>query len=107
MSLASVQAAKSQDRTLDAAEIGTRYLYKTEGTVWADLSRAPARLPPPIHIPGARKTLWLESTVVAWLEECQVPAKTAAPKRGRPSKRMQVEKQRSAHNNASAPESAA
>ncbi len=107
MSLASVRPSKFQDRTLDAAELGARYLYKTEATVWADLSRAPARLPPPIHIPGARKTLWLESTVVAWLEACQVSEKPAAPKRGRPTKRMQIEKERSARNKAAAPGSAA
>ena len=83
-----------QDRTLDAAELGSRFLYKTEGTIWADLCRAPARLPPPVRIPGTRKTLWLESTVVAWLHACQESTKATAPKRGRPTKREALERQR-------------
>ena len=82
----------SRDRALDAAELGERFLSKTEDTVWADLARAPDRLPPPIRIPGTRKALWLESTVVAWLQAHQVSAATAAPKRGRPTKREQIER---------------
>ena len=87
----SSKSPKAQDRTLDAAELGERYLYKTEATVWADLARAPDRLPPPIHIPGTRKTLWLESTVVGWLHDRQVEA-TVKPRRGRPTKRQQIDR---------------
>ena len=90
MSLVSVQPSKFQDRTLDAAELGARYLYKTEGTIWSDLARAPDRLPPPVRIPGTRKTLWLESEVIDWLQKHSTGK--AAPKRGRPTKRQQVER---------------
>ena len=105
MSPGSADPSKIQERTLDAAELGARYLYKTEGTVWADLARAPDRLPTPIYIPGTRKTLWLESTVVAWLQAHQVSARTAPPKRGRPTKRMQIEKEKAARASAAFPRS--
>jgi predicted DNA-binding transcriptional regulator AlpA len=64
-------------------------LHKTIGSIWADLSRAPHRLPPPIRVEGMRQAIWLESTVLAWLQERQVDA---APRRGRPTKRQQIER---------------
>ena len=103
MSPDSADLSKIPDRSLDAAELGARFLYKTEGTVWADLARAPERLPTPINIPGTRKTLWLESTVVAWLQAHQVSERTGPPKRGRPTKRMQIEKEKAARALATSP----
>lgn len=79
-----------QDRTIDAAELGARFLHKSEGTIWADVARAPDRLPPSIRIPGSRKTLWLESEVLAWIRKHSTG--NAAPKRGRPTKREAIEK---------------
>ena len=79
-------------RLLGAEAIGV-LLHKTTATVWCDLSRAPERLPPPIRIPGTRKALWLESAVLAWLQERQVQAK---PQRGRPTKRQQIDRATSA-----------
>ena len=90
MSSESVQSRKFHDRTIDAAELGARYLHKSEGTVWADLARAPDRLPPWVRIPGSRKTLWLESEVLAWIQKHSTG--NAAPKRGRPTKRVQIER---------------
>ena len=79
-------------RLLGAEALGV-LLHKTTATVWCDLSRAPERLPPPIRIPGTRKALWLESAVLAWLQERQVQAK---PRRGRPTKRQQIDRATSA-----------
>lgn len=74
--------------TLDATALGL-VLCKTPLSIQCDLSRAPHRLPPPIRIENTRQTLWLESTVLAWLQERQVETK---PRRGRPTKRQQMER---------------
>ena len=64
-------------------------LHKTTGSIWADLSRAPHRLPPPIRVEGTRQAIWLESTVLAWLQAHQLDATS---RRGRPTKRQQIER---------------
>lgn len=75
-------------QTLNAKQLGV-LLNKRTNTVWSDLSRAPERLPPAIRIAGTRQTLWLESTVHRWLQERQVEVKV---RRGRPTKRQQIER---------------
>ena len=74
--------------TLNATALGL-VLCKTPLSIQCDLSRAPHRLPPPIRIENTRQTLWLESTVLAWLQERQVETK---PRRGRPTKRHQMDR---------------
>ena len=64
-------------------------LHVTAATVWNALSTNPQRLPPPVKIPGAGETLWLESTVLQWLQDREIRPK---PRRGRPTKRQQIER---------------
>ena len=78
----------SQISTLNAHILGP-ILGKTAGSVQSDLSRAPHRLPPPIKIEGTRQTLWLASTVLEWLQARQVELR---PRRGRPTKREQIDR---------------
>lgn len=75
--------------TLDAEALG-RVLKKSALSIQLDLGRAPHRLPPPIRIPGTRSALWLESTVLEWLQANQSQPLGAAPKRGRPTKLEQA-----------------
>ena len=84
------QRAPAAFRTLDAHDLG-ELLRKTASSVQADLSRAPHRLPPPIRIEGGGCALWLESRVLAWLQEREVKV-SASPQRGRPTKRQQIER---------------
>ena len=78
--------------TLDGRDLA-EVLHITPATVWNALSTNPGRLPPPIRIDGAGGALWLESTVLQWLQERQVHAK---PHRGRPTKRQQIDRATSA-----------
>ncbi len=91
VSLASPRARKSTIVTLDGHDLA-EVLHITPATVWNSLSTNPDRLPPPVRVAGAAGVIWLESTVLAWLQERQVAAKATAPKRGRPTKRAQIEK---------------
>ena len=43
-------------------------LHKTPDTVRVDLGRRPKSLPPRLVIPDSRKLLWLESDVIAWID---------------------------------------
>jgi len=74
-------------RTVSAYQLA-EMLGKTAHTVYTDLTRAPDRLPAPIRVPGAR-VIWLESTVLAWLQSHQVAPAASAVKRGRPTKVQQ------------------
>lgn len=77
------------DTTLDAAGLG-RLLFKTTETIQTDFRRNPKRLPPAAIIPGTRQPIWLLSVVLAWLES-QVVA-ISSPRRGRPTKREQLDR---------------
>ena len=46
-----------------------KLLHKTVRTIEIDVSRRPHTLPPRLALPGARRVLWLESDVLAWLEK--------------------------------------
>lgn len=76
-------------KTLDSQGLGM-VLGKAAISVQADLSRAPHRLPPPIRIDGARGALWLESTVLEWLQSHQLGALEQPRRRGRPTKAEQL-----------------
>jgi len=81
--------------TLDAEALG-RVLKKSALSIQLDLGRAPHRLPPPIRIPGTRAALWLESTVLAWLQANQADALGSDRRRGRPTKLEQARRQAAA-----------
>lgn len=83
---------------ITAVELAT-ILGKSLASVRGDVSRAPHRLPPMVRIPGGGKTLWLVSTVEAWLKshesgqkppQPQPAAEPARRRRGRPTKAEQL-----------------
>ncbi len=82
-------SASPELRTLDAHALGP-VLRKSALSIMADLSRAPHRLPPPIRIGGARGALWLESTVLEWLQSHEQGALEQPRRRGRPTKAEQL-----------------
>lgn len=84
-------------RVLTAQDVAA-ILGKSVASVRGDLSRAPGRLPPAVRIPGGGQALWLESTVLQWLQSHETGGggggEKVAPRRpGRPTK---VEQQRRA-----------
>jgi predicted DNA-binding transcriptional regulator AlpA len=88
-------AASATLRTLDAHDLAT-VLHKSAASIKNDLSRAPHRLPPPIMV--GRKTIWLESSVLAWLTaQTRQPAQAQlqmSRRRGRPTKVEQARRER-------------
>lgn len=82
----------------------SQLLQKTPSSIFADRSRAPHRVPPSCEPPGSRQPLWILEDVLAWLRQFQQPGvrppePVAAPaprRRGRPTKREQIERQRAA-----------
>ena len=83
---------------LGIAELGI-LLKKTSFSIRADRCRAPHRLPPSCEPPGSRQPLWLLSEVLDWLAGHQKPATpvpSPPPRRGRPTKREQLERQQAA-----------
>ncbi len=90
--LAPAQRARSRPliATLTAHDLA-EVLHIQHDTVWNALSTNPERLPPPVRIEGAGAAIWLESTVLQWLKDRQVQV-TARPRRGRPTKREQLER---------------
>lgn len=67
-------------------------LRKSPGAIIADRSRAPHRLPPACTPPGSKQPLWLLDEVLAWLKQFKQPQAEKPPRRGRPTKRAQLEK---------------
>lgn len=88
--------------TIGVDELGA-ILGKARQTIYKDLGRNPAALPPPLHIPGSSRTRWLMVDVLAWLEACRTvvasstpstpptPPTPPTPKRGAPSKEERLE----------------
>lgn len=83
--------------TIGVDELGA-ILGKAKQTIYKDLGRNAAALPPPLRIPGSSRVRWLMADVLAWLEACRAaaPATTPPPtsltlKRGHPTKVEQVE----------------
>ena len=71
-------------------------LKKSPGVILADRSRAPHRVPPSCEPPGSRQPLWILEDVIAWLRGHQrpvTPVPSPPPRRGRPTKREQLERQ--------------
>ena len=73
-------------------------LKKSPAVILADRCRAPHRVPPSCEPPGTRQPLWLLEDVLNWLRQYQKqPAPQPAPaRRGRPTKREQLERARAA-----------
>ena len=70
-------------------------LKKSPGVILADRSRAPHRVPPSCEPPGSRQPLWILEDVIAWLRTHQrpvTPVPNPPPRRGRPTKREQLER---------------
>jgi hypothetical protein len=82
-------------RTVDVHGLAV-VLHKSVASVRNDLSRAPQRLPPPIIV--GKKALWLETSVVEWLQgqTRQRQAEVLPPRRGRPTKVEQARRARAA-----------
>ena len=56
------------DKTLTIDELADVLKMRPE-TARHKYRRAPATLPPPVLMPGAKSPIWLESTVFAWLKK--------------------------------------
>ena len=73
----------------DINVVGPEYLvpllHRELQTIKVDARRKPESLPPRLVIPGSSKLLWLESDVVAWINDCRVKKEPAKNKGGRPS----------------------
>lgn len=82
-------------KTLTARDLAP-ILGKSVASIRGDLSRCPSRLPPAVRIPGGGQALWLETTVLAWLQAHETtggstPESQSAPRRpGRPTKAEQL-----------------
>lgn len=57
-------------KTLGPRELAV-ILKRGVETVKTDARRRPECLPPKLKIPGSNRLLWLESDVIAWLENCR------------------------------------
>lgn len=81
-------------------------LGKSVASLQSDRCRRPWALPPAGSIPGSKSPVWLLSDVLAWLAAHREPAvqrpsapdpvEPEPPRRGRPTKREQIERQRAA-----------
>jgi hypothetical protein len=79
-------------------------LGRTVGTLQADRIRRPESLPPASTPPGSRTPRWITVDVLDWLRQCRErrvqpagPVATPSPRRrGRPTKREQIERKRAA-----------
>jgi len=68
-------------------------LKRAPKSIHNDLKRNPTSLPQPIRIPGARRILWLQTDVEAWLRQHQTEATPPKRRRGRPTKAEQLRRQ--------------
>ena len=69
-------------------------------TLQTDRCRRPWALPPACTPPGGKSPIWLLSDVIEWLNKHKDPAPATAPqpprRRGRPTKREQLERAQAA-----------
>lgn len=54
-------------------------LHKSVHSIRCDVARNPSALPPRCKIPGAKRLLWMEDVVNAWLSECVEKTQDALP----------------------------
>jgi len=76
------------------------YLHKSVASIRSDATRNPRSLPPLCRLPGTKRLLWRAEDVERWLaafvttsNSNQAPAPqevNTGPRRGRPTKAMQV-----------------
>lgn len=77
----------------------SRLLNKSPSSILADRCRAPWRVPPACTPPGSKQPLWITEDVIAWLRQHREPPsptcadhqQPAPRRRGRPTKRRQLE----------------
>lgn len=78
-------------------------LHKAVASVRSDATRNPQALPPICRLPGTKRLLWRAEDVESWLAAhversqlvgAQSPVQGHSPRRGRPTKAEQVERQR-------------
>ena len=62
------EAVPEPTKTLTIPDLA-RILRRSETTVATEVSKAPHKLPPRLHLPGSRRVLWLESDVHKWLKD--------------------------------------
>jgi hypothetical protein len=60
----------SNIKTMGVEELSS-LIFRAVPTIKNDLYRKPSSLPPRIVMPGSKKLVWLESDVMAWLEQCR------------------------------------
>lgn len=72
--------------TIGAAELGV-ILGKATQTIYKDLGRNPAALPPPLRIPGSTRTRWLYEDVIDWLRQQRTAASQPQPQPPQPRRR--------------------
>lgn len=80
-------------------------IHKSVNSIRSDVARNPRSLPPICRLPGTKRLLWREIDVEQWVAQfvekeparkVALVAEGAGSKRGRPTKRQQLEaKQRS------------
>ena len=44
-------------------------LNRSPATIATEVTKAPQKLPPRLHLPGSRRVLWLQSDVEKWINE--------------------------------------
>ena len=48
-------------------------LNRARATIATEVTKAPHKLPPRLHLPGSRRVLWLKEDVENWLAEHRPP----------------------------------
>lgn len=73
------------------------YLHKSVASIRSDATRNPNSLPPRCRLPGTKRLLWRTEDVEQWLAAFVAmpslpppPVASESPRRGRPTKAMQV-----------------
>lgn len=80
------------------------YIHKSVASIRSDATRNPSSLPPICRLPGTKRLLWRIEDVEGWIAQHihsdppsytpQSASNSLSPKRGRPTKAEQVERQR-------------
>lgn len=80
------------------------YIHKSVASIRSDATRNPASLPPICRLPGTKRLLWRVEDVEDWIAQhihsdsvapqAAFSKDSVRPKRGRPTKAEQVERQR-------------
>jgi len=55
-------------QTLTIADLAV-ILNRSPATIATEVSKAPHKLPPRLHLPGSRRVLWLREDVEKWINQ--------------------------------------